>query len=284
MKSIFELVNNDSEILGPGTDLVISLVAVLIMLLALHFKDSEQKINELKERLSLEENIHEEIEKYRQRISILEDSLDLTKEYLKEQDILLRKIKESQFAIINGIAAKYDVKPKKAIDGVYEIPITLSGGLRDVIRIQNDATLQRISFGNTILFGDGEANLKSRGKDVLRDICTIFKTKLNLIKEIQIQGHASADRNSITRGNDNLDLASRRSIAIFRFFRDDKTLQIDPAETIVSANSFGYYMPVERDYTDREWNFRRISRANQKDGGHRNKRIEIVLNYYETGE
>lgn len=242
MKSIFDLANNNGETFGPGTDLVISLVAVLVLLLALHSVKS------------------------------------------KKQDMILQSIKASQMAIINEIAHKYNVTPLPKGNHQFNIPITLDSGLKDTIRIENDATLQRISFGNTILFDNNKTTIKRRGKKVLTNICSVFKKKLNLIKEIQVQGHASADSKSvkgIREDSDNLVLAGERAISIVRFFRDDKTLKLDPAKHVVYASSFGYYMPVERNYLENNWNLNRIAKVNQLDNGDKNKRIEIVLNYKE---
>lgn len=289
MKSIFELVNDDGEILGPGTDLVISLVAVLVLLLALHFKNSEKKISVLENALSINKDVSDQLSEYQKEIDLLKDSLEYSKRLLEDQDVVLKKIKESQSEIIEEIAKKYDVSPIPLNGNQFKVPIYLSDGTYDTIRIKNDATLQRISFGSAILFDNDDDKIKSKGKNVLINICSVFKIKLNLIKEIQIQGHASADSKSLDyysleEHNDNLDLAGRRAIAIVRFYRDDSVLNLNPAEHVIYASSFGYYMPVERDYLEDNWNLERVADVNIANNGEQNKRVEIVLNYKEVGD
>ncbi len=112
----------------------------------------------------------------------------------------------------------------------------------------------------------------------------VFKEQLRLIKEIQIQGHADADQKSLKEDNDNFDLAASRAISIVRFLRDHKRLLLDPAEHTLYASSFGFYMPVERDYASRDWNMDKIKKVNEGASGDQNRRIEIVINYRELEE
>jgi len=314
MKSIFDLVNDEGEIMGPGTDLVISLVALLVLLLALHYANSNQKLDVLEEMLEINEDTSEQNSDYHEkimelqdylnsernnsfqdsikasrRIKNLQDSLDASRRLFKDQDLILKEIRKSQLEIIEEVAHRYKVSPLKVNAKQYNIPVLLNGVTSDTIRIENDATLQRISFGNAVLFDTDRAIIKSKGKKILYNICSVFKKKLHLIKEIQIQGHASADSKSLNYSslrehNDNLDLAGRRAISIVRYFRNERKLKLSPAQHIIYASAFGYYMPVERDYSDSNWNLQRIADSNKKNQRQKNKRIEIVLNYKEVRE
>lgn len=289
MRSVFDLVNDEGEILGPGTDLVISLVAILVLLLAIHFTNSERKISELESALNINKDISQQLSDYQRKIEALKDSLELSKSLLEDQDVVLKKIRQSQIEIINEISSKYKVSPITRNANQYKIPIYLDDGTQDTIRITNDATLQRISFGSAILFDDNEHKIKLKGRRVLVNICSVFKKKLDLIKEIQIQGHASADSKSLDyyslqENNDNLDLAGRRANSIVRFYRDNRRLDLSPAKHVIYASSFGYYMPVEREYLEDNWDLQKISDVNKINYGEMNKRIEIVLNYKEVGD
>ncbi len=284
MKSFFDLNNDEGEILGPGTDLVISLVAVLMMILALSSKSSQQKISELEKIVNGNSDITEQLLDNQSEIKKLKDSilkLQGKNNLVSEQDIILKKIRESQVKIINEIANEYNTKPKIIGKNEFEIEAKSFKGNINLIKIKNDATLQRISFGNSTLFKSNKDVLRPEGKSILYNTARVFKDQLNLIKEIQIQGHADADQKSLKMKNDNMNLAGRRAISIVRFFRDDSRLRIDPSKYVLYASSFGFYMPVERDYVDNNWDLSKVKRANEKRKGDLNRRIEIVLNYKE---
>jgi len=159
--------------------------------------------------------------------------------------------------------------------GEYIIPISF-GGTRDTIRITNDATLQRFYFGEKILFDRGKYFLKSSGKSVLKILANAIEEKKKLIKEIQIQGHASADIEHI-KNNYNLKLAADRSGEVFSFFRFQNN--INPNRYVMSASSFGEFMPTERSVEMLDWQGAKLWDANRGVKGSKNRRIEIVLNY-----
>lgn len=285
MKSFFDLNNDEGEILGPGTDLVISLVAVLMMILALSSKSSQQKISELEKIVNGNSDITEQLLDNQSEIKRLKDSiLELQKRnnLISEQDIILKKIRESQEKIINEIANKYNTKPKSIAKNEFEIEAKSFKGNVNLIKIKNDATLQRISFGNSTLFKSNKDVLRPEGKRILYNTAKVLKDQLNLIKEIQIQGHADADQKSLKMKNDNMNLAGRRAISIVRFFRDDSRLRIDPSKYVLYASSFGFYMPVERDYLDNKWNLEKIKEVNKGSFSNQNRRIEVVINYREV--
>jgi flagellar motor protein MotB len=231
MRKSRSLTQNEIEMFGPGTDLIVSLVAVLMIMFAV-------------------------------------------------QDILNFKIvRQNQMETVKEIADAYDTKYKPLGEGLYEIS-TRSGS---TIRIKNDATLQRISFEGDVLFVSGSAKLpqKSRGYKILKEFADIFAAgkKLDIIKEIQIQGHAD------TRGYtgdkyttfDNLELAAHRAMEVYTKLKE---LGIKPFEYVISATSFGKYMPVDRKYEDMEYSKKKLKEQNKdRYMRKRNRRIEIVLIY-----
>lgn len=243
MKRLQDFIINDHGIFGPGTDLVVSLVAVLLITLAISTSSYQQKL------------------------------LNLIREK-KEGQLDIQRIQNNQMQIVNGIAVKYNTTPNKIDENKYGISIN-SSSQNDIV-IENDVTLQRISFGSHILFDPDVAELKHNGELVLEKVGNVFKQKLGVIKETQIQGHADPQRTS--KFSSNLELAAHRAIAVFEFFRDE--LNINPARHIMSATSFGEYKPVQRTYSDLNYNRFRLKQDNDTEEERKlNRRIEIVLIY-----
>jgi flagellar motor protein MotB len=238
MKRLQHFIVNDSEIFGPGTDLVISLAAVLLITLAFT-ASSYQRLHE------------------RERQGRLD----------------LQRVQTNQMKLVDEIAKKYRTQPNWIDDNKYGISIRRSR--QNDIVIENDATLQRISFGGHILFDKDDARLNAYGKLVLRQVGDAFKQKLDGIQEIQIQGHA--DIQKTLRFSSNLQLAAHRAIAVFEFLQH---IGIDPTRHIMSATSFGEYKPVERIHSDKNYNPLRLARDNSTEEKRQlNRRIELVLIY-----
>ena len=247
MKSQLNYMNEES-MLGPGTDLVISLVAVLVVLMSLSMAAMQSQQKELEKLADLDE--------------------------LKERNALLLKVKEYQKEIIQEISEKYNSVAQTKDSVRYKIVINENTPKEDTISIYNDVTLQRISFGEKILFRTGASRLQKSGKESISAIAEIIKPKLDRLKEIQIQGHADISGNE----RENLNLASRRSVAVFEHLRTDS--KIDPTKHLMSASSYGAYMPVQRNIDDPSFNKQKLMDANATETlKNRNRRIEIVLNY-----
>jgi flagellar motor protein MotB len=230
MRKLNSLTQNSTEMFGPGTDLIVSLVAVLMIMFAL------------------------------------------------QDTVNFKLVRQNQVKVMKEIAAIYNGSPVPALekDDTYFIFTDL--GKENKIVIQNDATLQRISFGSDILFDSGRAELKDKGKEILGKFSSVFKNgkKLRLIKEIQIQGHADTDPIYNYKGG-NLGLAADRAIAVFDQFQ---SLNIDPNAYLMSVTSFGEHMPVERQYEDIEYNDIKLQKHNATEKQKiLNRRIEIVLIY-----
>jgi len=226
--------NQGGEILGPGTDLVIALLGVLLMTVAINAK------------------IHEEEMEY------------------------LTQIREQQLEIIHDIANSY---PNSKLDSITRDSFQIFIEQRNLspdITIQNDISLQRISFGDQILFDSGASTLKYEGRKALRKAGKAVKNKIDYIEEILIQGHTDTDG----KRDENLDLGSKRAINVFKFLADD--VEIKPSENLMSATTFGYYKPINRKLSDKTFNQRKINNANLNNRlKDKNRRIDIVLNYRE---
>ena len=211
--------------------------------------------------------------------------IDSLKKEEKEMAEALAKVEEKQEAIIRAIAEAYKVKWKdveqwkdeKSKTNFFEIPIYLENGSYTEIQIQNEATLQRYSFSDRILFRRNKYDLNEEGKMTLWVVSHEIEKNLKDIKEIQIQGHADPDRPA----NDyffNLDLAASRAIEVYKFLQ--RNIRIDPARHLMSATSFGEYKPVQRSTDDRTYNRQKLMQHNRDRAlKAKNRRIEILLFY-----
>ena len=202
----------------------------------------------------------------------------------KEIAEALAKVEEKQEAIIREIAKEYNVewedinkwKDEESKTNFFEIPIYLENGDDTEIQIQNEATLQRYSFSDRILFEPDRYDLKEAGKETLWVVGQEIEKNLKDIKEIQIQGHADPDRPAYVPSN--LHLGALRAIEVYKFLQ--RTIQIDPARYLMSATSFGEYKPVRRSTNDRTYNRQKLMQHNSNRAlKARNRRIEILLFY-----
>jgi flagellar motor protein MotB len=230
MRKLNSLTQNSTDMFGPGTDLIVSLVAVLMIMFAL------------------------------------------------QDTVNFKLVRQNQLKVMKEIAAIYNSIPIPALEQEDTYFIFTDLRKENKIVIQNDATLQRISFGSDILFDSGKAELKDKGKEILIKFSSVFSNgkKLGLIKEIQIQGHADTDPLYNYKGG-NLGLAADRAIAVFDQFQ---SLNINPNAYVISITSFGEHMPVERLREDLGYNSGKLQKHNATEKQKNlNRRIEIVLNY-----
>ena len=192
----------------------------------------------------------------------------------KEMAEALAKVEEKQEALINAIADEYSVKPKKNMADSFEIRLEGDGDTKILIR--NEATLQRYSFSDRILFEPDRYDLKEEGKETLQVVGREIKKNLEDIKEIQIQGHADPDPPAFVPSN--LHLGALRAIEVYKFLQN--RIRIDPAKHLMSATSFGEYKPVKRSTDDRTYNRQKLMQHNSNRGlKAKNRRIEILLFY-----
>ena len=197
----------------------------------------------------------------------------------------IAKVKKKQEEITQAIAKAYNVKwedVKKPKDeetepDSFRIPIHLEDGGSTEIVIHNEATLQRYSFSDRILFRRNKYDLNEEGKKTLRVVGREIAKNLKDITEIQIQGHADPDRPA---GDYffNLHLAASRAIEVYKFLQ--RSIKMDPARRLMSATSFGEYKPVQRSTDDSTYNRQKLMQDNSTRAlKAKNRRIEILLFY-----
>ena len=188
----------------------------------------------------------------------------------------LRDVEQKQMGMIHAIAAKYGVEPKEKKGGSFVIPIRLGNEGYTEILIQNEPTLQRFSFRDSILFEPEEYRLTENGRKTLLIVGNEIKKNLDNVGEIQIQGHADPDRPSLYTSN--LHLAAWRAIEVYRFLQEE--VRINPISHLMSATSFGEFKPVQRSLQDSDYTPGKLKTHNRtKELKARNRRMEILLFY-----
>ena len=188
----------------------------------------------------------------------------------------LKHVERKQIEMIRAIAAEYEVQHEERENGYFVIPIKLGDDGYTEISIQNEPTLQRLSFTDRILFQPEEYQLSEEGKKTLLIVGNEIKTNLANIREIQIQGHADPTPASLYTSN--LHLAAWRAIEVYKFFQ--KRISINPATHLMSATSFGEFKPVQRSIQDSSYNLKKLKEHNStKMLRSQNRRIEILLFY-----
>ena len=193
----------------------------------------------------------------------------------KNQQGIIEDIKSAfiKKAELNQETNNIKDKKKEAKDYL----ITVFPDIRGDIVIKNEPTLQKITFSSHILFPPDEIALDEGGKDVLSEVGKILIKKIDLIREIQIQGHADT---TPTKYGSNMNLAAQRAISVFDFLKSE--IKIDPAGHLMSITSFGEFKPTQRLEDDTKCSIEKIKDEynKTKEQKEKNRRIELLLFYY----
>lgn len=198
---------------------------------------------------------------------------------LAANTVNLEVVNNNQEEIINSIASSYGVTPEKIAVNTYGIS-TMGIGVNDII-IRNEPTMQRIIFTDHILFNSDEYNINPQGQEALSIVGQSLLQKLDLLSEIQIQGHA--DVNPSRRFSSNMQLASMRALAVFDYMNNQ--VGIDPTEHMISATSFGEFKPVQREDGALEYDWAKLQEDNDTEQKRQsNRRIELLLLYKVSDE
>jgi hypothetical protein len=95
MNKFQHITNEDEETFGPGIDLIVSLVAVLLIIVAIGFFLYQNKINEIKELYGQVEGLYDQLREKNQQTESIEDLLNrLSKAYQYETELANRKRKD----------------------------------------------------------------------------------------------------------------------------------------------------------------------------------------------
>lgn len=237
MRGLGGLTGDDQGFFGPGTDLVLSLVAVLLLV-----------------------------------VLVLNSSFKQMEANNKRMALDIEAVRKNQLAVVQSIAVTFGTEPVHMTSDSYGIHVDPDGD-PDIV-IENSATLQRIRFGSHILFNPDEYELLAGGRTVLENFAQALRVQLDGIEEIQLQGHADIRRTG--NYDSNMVLAALRAIEVFNFLQ---AKGIDPAEHLMSATSFGEYVPVAR---RGHMNYDSYQLAADNDTEEKmalNRRIEIILIY-----
>lgn len=193
----------------------------------------------------------------------------------------LKKVEDNQSKLISSIAGYYKVRavPLKSDDQLKRYLFGISTGNNSTydIKIQNELNVQRITFSDKLLFRPDEVIINPGGQEVLSVVGGIISSQINLIKEIQIEGHADTVKSS--RFRTNTELAAMRAIAVFEYLQ--QKVGIDPNKKLMSVTSFGEFKSVQRGENEElDYSSDQLSRDNADERLRSyNRRIEIVLIY-----
>lgn len=234
---MLKYMSSDEGMFGPGTDLIIKLLGVVIMMYAIQQKK------------------HDDGVKY---------------------------FHDNQIKFIKEVYGVFSVEKKMdsiKINEQSKISTKSITKTDDTITIENNIQIQRCLFGATILFEEGQHNLSPAGKIVFEQFGIKLKENINLIKEIQIQGHADNQLPSKDYAS-NVELAYKRANEVFEVLKND--IGISPYENLISVVSYGDSRPVRRtdsiSWTAIDNNLANSNKIKQS----LNRRIEIVLIYKEN--
>ncbi len=213
-------------------------------------------------------------EDLRTELTEAKEKMAKVEEEQKEIAEAIAEVKKKQKKIIEAIAKAYGTRYEKVKSNSFKIRLEDDGGTEILIR--NEATLQRYSFSDRILFEPDRYDLNEKGKKTLQIVGRQIKNNLKNISEIQIQGHADPDPPAFVPSN--LHLGALRAIEVYNFLQ--KTIRIDPARHLMSATSFGEYKPVQRSVQDSTYTPRKLTQHNHtRDLKAKNRRMEILLFY-----
>jgi len=276
MRNILDLTSDETGLFGPGTDLTLSLVAILtifVFVLGRHSHELENHESALRAELLRLQGIEAELGTTKKQLTALRaTSAELSARAARAQ-LDLQLVLRNQMQVIADLAEVFQADFLEAGVGTFEIPLDSAGPDTRII-VSNDATLQRIHFGSSILFDSDRHLLKPQGVRVLTRVASALRPNLGAFLEIQIQGHADTD--STRRYDSNLDLAAQRAVQVFELLRKEG---IDPTSALMSASSFGEFYPVSRRHLQ-QYNAT-LLRAHNRSKAQKdlNRRIEIVLLY-----
>jgi outer membrane protein OmpA-like peptidoglycan-associated protein len=271
MRRVEEVLGEDEGFFGPGTDLAISLAAVLLLMIAIKSSLDERERRarfELEARLRAQTALAEQERKSRLEIG----------SKLHQGQLEIKEVLDNQAHLVEALAGRYGAPYRTVAPNTYAITLSSTTGedTPDIV-IHNDATLQRISFGSHVLFDGDQIKLLMRGNSMLKELSGVLLAdgRLEHIQEIQIQGHADPEPSHAYSSN--LELAAHRAMTVFL------TLQafgIDPRYSMMSATTFGEYVPVQRRFWDGPYSPEQLAADNDSFTERMmNRRIEILLFY-----
>ncbi len=284
MRKLEDLMKGETGVFGPGTDLVVSLSAVLILVLAAQSILHKNKENALERKVEdyrmLQlgiDNLQQEIDSLQPEIDKLQQERDEYKDQLRRLGIGhvdLTEVKRNQKRLVQAVARQYPGIETVPIDE-HRVGLDIDSRASLDIVFHNDVHRQRITFGSHILFEPDEVELSDDGEDVLEKLSRALRAELDSIEEIHIEGHADI---TPTRHGTNLKLAAKRAMTVFS---ELERLEINPYEIRMSATSFGDFMPVARfRANEEEYSLSRVLSDNATPAKKAiNRRIELLLVY-----
>lgn len=270
MSHLSQLSQDDHGFFGPGTDLVLSLAALMLLVIGFSFAawGSQKKVYEQESQVR-----EKQLAACRQDTKSLRQAVSERDRRLGKFQLDLDELRRNQMKVVETLAQTYRGEPEKIEENTFGI--RSRPNLRPDILIENGIPSQRMRFGSHILFEEDSVKLKPASKVLLTRLAQALGEQLDSIREIQIQGHADEQKTRQFRSN--LDLAAHRAIKVFRFL---ETRGLDPNRQLMSATTYGEYNPVAR-RQEKTFDSMKLKKHNESEEERRlNRRIEVIVEYY----
>lgn len=280
----FEDGGDDGGLLGPGTDLVISLAAILLLVLAIQsaaqFEKDRTAAISLRECMEGKAQCLDDLRVCQDEAEDLGKVLERTVSELVEcrqrlGTVDLDEVRRNQELFIRTLAGEFPGS-RLSENG---LKLDIDGdGFYD-ISFNHRLARQRITFGGHVLFNPDAIELKTGAAQIVRRLGHALQSVLPQISEVHIEGHA--DTTPTRLHGSNLNLGAQRAITVFEQLRRSG---VSPLRTVMSASSYGEHMPVGRflalETGSEGFSDRRLEAENSTDSlKRRNRRIEILLIY-----
>jgi len=187
----------------------------------------------------------------------------------------LSSVIEAQHKVVRSLSIAYGSDPVSL--GGDSVGFFVQSSEKPTVLVVNATLSQTIKFYDEIVFGVDSSLLNPDCRRILRLMGDALRTNIGVVSEIQIHGHSDASKFQDSTGPyPNMGLAATRAISVYGFLKD--SVGIDPLKTLMSATSFGEYVPNGRVPEDTGFTIGDLKEANSTgEQKRRNRRTEVRL-------
>lgn len=206
------------------------------------------------------DGLRAELAELRERMAALEkerDALTADGEQLQKDLAALQASKDALAAEVEEREAQIEELRKAREELEQKLAADIASGH---VTVRGEGNMLAVDLADEILFPSGEAELRDRGKEVIRRVCPSLRDLEGRI--VEVGGHTD-DRPIVGDGRErfptNWELSTARATDVVRFLQDE----CDISGTRLVAAGFSAYRPVASNRSRR--------------GRSKNRRIELVL-------
>lgn len=212
--------------------------------------------SENKSLLSSLETLKGELQKKEDRLSNMEDDLNILKNALEDKELSLNQLSTDLQAREQKVAELQQMISRKdsAVNALRQkVAHALRGFENNGLTIEQKNGKIYVSMDAKLLFPSGSTTIDSKGKGALVELSKVLEAQQDI--EVVVEGHTDTDKINGGKYKDNWDLSVIRATSVVRLMMENSN--IDP--TRLSAAGRGEYLPLD---------------PNDKA---KNRRIEIIL-------